>query len=320
MTAAGGDLLTPPTPLEGKKSPAVSIVIPVLNAAEYLPALLEAIGSQSLPAEEVILVDSGSGDGTKKIAASRNEVRLLEMDGFTHGKSRNLGASEAKGEVVVFMTQDALPLDSRWLEGLLGPLDDPRNGAAYSRQVPREGATPMEQFFLLTRFPGEGRVQRKGRGAGELTLEDVFFSNVSSAARKAILERFPFDEALIMSEDQKFSKDLIEEGFSVVYAPESVVRHSHAYSLTDVFRRYFDSVHSLDEIFPSHTMGTSAAMGFSYLRKEFRHIASRHPKWLPYYFLYTLSKTMGTVAGHWAPWIPRPVLRRISLHGYHWDR
>jgi len=298
----------------------VSIVIPVLNVAEYLPALLKAIGSQDLPVVEIILVDSGSRDGSKKIASSRKEVRLLEIDGFTHGKSRNLGASEAKGEIVVFMSQDALPRDSRWLEELIRPLGDPRTGASYSRQVPRDGASPMEQFFLLTRFPGEGRVQKKDPGAGELTLEDVFFSNVSSAARKETLERFPFDEELIMSEDQKFSKDLLEDGLTVVYTPESVVIHSHAYSLTDVFRRYFDSVHSLDEIFPSHTMGTSASMGFSYLGEELRHIAGLHPKWIPYYFLYALSKTMGTVAGHCAPWIPRPVLRRISLHNYHWNR
>ena len=71
----------------------------------------------------------------------------------------------------------------------------------------------------------------------------------------------PFDEDLIMSEDQQFSRDVIAAGHAVVYQPQSVVVHSHNYSLATCFRRYFDSVYSLTLIFPSHGVGTSASMG-----------------------------------------------------------
>jgi rhamnosyltransferase len=175
------------------------------------------------------------------------------------------------------------------------------------------------RFFLSTRFPGEGRVQKRAPGAGELTLEDVFFSNVSSAARKKTLERFPFDEELIMSEDQKFSKDLLEDGLTVAYVPESVVIHSHAYSLTDVFRIFRQRpLPGRDIPLPHH--GDERRDGICLSRQGMAAHRRPPPEVDPLHFLYTVAKTMGTVAGHCAPWLPRPVLRRISLHSYHWNR
>ncbi len=298
----------------------VSIVLPTLNAEAYLPALLKAAFSQRLEPKEILVVDSGSTDGTLRIAATHERVRVVPIEDFSHGKARNIGAAAAGGEIVAYLSQDALPRNELWLSELVNPLGQERVAASYSRQIPRENASPMEQFFLLNRFPEEGVLREKPPGGGELGLEQVFFSNVSSAVKKEVLERFPFDEDLIMSEDQQLSRDLLDGGYAVVYAPQSVVIHSHDYSLTDVFRRYLDSVYSLQEIFSGHDMQASAAVGLSYLLKECRYIFGHHPKWIPYYILYTMAKSLGTLTGHWAGHIPRPVLKRISLHGSHWER
>jgi rhamnosyltransferase len=109
-------------------------------------------------------------------------------------------------------------------------------------------------------------------------------------------------------------------GRAVAYVPSSVVVHSHEYTLRDVFRRYFDSVYSLTVIFPRHDLGTSAAMGLKYLWGESACIFRGHPRWIPYYLLYTLAKTAGTVAGHFVNYMPARLLRRLSLHAYHWSR
>ena len=85
-------------------------------------------------------------------------------------------------------------------------------------------------------------------------------SNVSAAARRDILLRFPFDEDLIMSEDQQFARDVMKAGYTVVYQPASVVLHSHRYSFVQAFQRYFDSVYSLIQIFKRHNLGTSAGL------------------------------------------------------------
>ena len=296
-----------------------SVVIPVLNAADLLPRLLASIRSQKPAApDEIILVDSRSADDTAAIARAYPEVKLIPIDAFSHGRARNLGARAAAGEIVVLLTQDALPRDDQWLFNLLAPFADGRVGAAYSRQVPREDAPPTEKFFLDYHFPAGAALRRGKKSPGPLGFEDVFFSNVSAAIRRSLLLKYPFDETLIMSEDQQFARDLLSAGWAVAYRPESVVIHSHSYSLSGAFRRYFDSVYSLTAIFPGHNMGKSASIGLRYLRREAAFIARNYPLYLPYYFLYTLAKTAGTVCGHFAERLPKSVLKKLSLHSYHW--
>ena len=301
--------------------PQVSVVIPVLNAAAYLPALLEALANQKpCPPQEIILVDSLSTDRTRSIGRAHPQVRIVPIAHFSHGAARNLGTREAEGEIIVLLSQDALPQDDNWLAALLAALADPQVAAVYSRQVPRPGAPPTEEFFLNYHFPADKPARRVKKSAAELALPDVFFSNVSAAIRRELLQRYPFDETLIMSEDQLMAKTLIEAGYAVVYEPRSVVLHSHRYSLKIAFRRYFDSVYSMTVIFPRHNLWTSVAMGWRYLRQELAFIWRRYPRYFPYYILYTLAKTAGTLAGHCARRLPRRLLKKLSLHSYHWDK
>jgi hypothetical protein len=137
-----------------------------------------------------------------------------------------------------------------------------------------------------------------------LTFEEVFFSNVSSAVRRSILVKYPFDETLIMSEDQQLSRDLQNAGLAIVYASNSVVIYSHNYTLNAVFKRYFDSVFSLTEIFPKHGIGTSTLIGVKYLQKEFVYVIRCYPTKLGYYAVYTIAKTAGTILGHFAKKCP----------------
>ena len=300
--------------------PQVSVVIPTLNAAPFLPRLLEAIFSQEPHAPaEVVLVDSLSTDATREIAAKDPRVRVVPIADFTHGRSRNLGARAARGEVVVLMTQDAEPADRRWLAALLDPFADPQVVATYSRQVPRDDANPMERYFLNDRFPPGPPVKRVRTGVGPLMLKDVFFSNVSAAILRETLLAHPFEEDLIMSEDQQFSRDVIAAGAAVVYQPASVVIHSHNYSLTTCFRRYFDSVYSLTLIFPRHGLGTTTSLGAKYFAAELWYMIRRHPLSLPHYVAYNLAKISGALAAHFVDALPRRVVRALSLHRYHWD-
>ena len=295
-------------------------MIPVLNAADYLPKLLDALFSQKpVTPDEVILVDSQSTDATREIALSYPNVKVIPITQFSHGRARNLGAQQANGDIIIILSQDALPKDDTWLALLLAPFSDERVAAVYSRQIPRPDAPPTECFFMQYHFPPGKPVRRVKRDNSALTLEDVFFSNVSAAVRRSLLLRYPFDETLIMSEDQQFARDLINAGYVVVYEPGSAVIHSHRYTLKTAFQRYFDSVYSLTVIFPRHGVGTSAAMGLRYLGKEVRYILRHHPFYFPYYCLYTLTKTAGALASHFADKMPKVILKKLSLHSDYWN-
>ncbi len=302
-------------------APAVSVVIPIINAAPYLPALLDRLAAQQpAPPAEIILVDSGSTDDSRAIASARANVRIVPIENFSHGRARNLGIQTAGGDIVVLLTQDALPQDNQWLAALLAPLADPAVAAVFSRQVPRPDAPPTENFFLNYHFPpGAPRRWQADAQTAPAFGRTVFFSNVSAAIRRSCLPAHPFDETLIMSEDQQLARDLLAAGHAIVYQPASVVVHSHRYSLNLAFRRYFDSVYSLTQIFPEHDMQASASLGLRYLRQETWFIIRRHPWYLPYYILYTMAKTAGTIAGHYAGRMPRKLARFCSLHRYHWD-
>lgn len=298
----------------------VSVVVPVKNAAAFLPTLFARWSAQKpRPPDEVILVDSQSEDGTRELAESFG-ARVIPIEQFSHGRARNLGVREARGDVVVLMTQDAVPANEEWLMRLLKPLADPRVAAVYSRQIPRDDANPMERYFLLTHFPPAPALRREKRDGAEPSLRNVFFSNVSGAVRRNLLLQHPFDESLIMSEDQQLSRDLIEAGYAVVYEPASVVIHSHNYTLSVCVKRYFDSVYSLTKIFPSHDVGTSVSMGWKYVWGEMLYVLRHAPLWLPYYGLYTASKTLGTLLAHVGDRLPYWLLKRVSLHSYHWEQ
>ena len=300
----------------------VSVVIPTLNAGPYLADVLTAIGRQKpCPPDEVIIIDSHSTDNTREIAKGFPGTRIETITNFSHGRARNMGAEMAGGELVVLMTQDAAPYDDHWLCNLLEPFSTPEVAAAFSRQIPRPEANPMEQFFLATHFPSGDPVYMRRNGHEDLVFQrDVFFSNVGSTVRRSVLLQYPFDEELIMSEDQQFARDVILAGMSVVYVPASVVVHSHDYSFGSAVGRYFDSVFSLRQIFPKHSLGLSARMGFGYLRREAREMAVHDPAVLPRYAGYVLAKTLGTVLGHVAERLPRRFARRISMHKSWWDR
>lgn len=300
----------------------IAVIIPVLNAARYLPGLLAVLHRQRpRPPDAIILVDSGSTDGTAALVDSQPDVTLLPLGApFTHGGARNRGVTAAAdAETVVLMTQDAMPSNDGWLAALLAPLADEKVGAVYSRQVPRPGTNPMERFFLEFRFPdAPAPVTRKVQGR-RLTMDDIFFSNVSAAIRRSLLAQYPFDERLIMSEDQRFIKTIMEAGWSVAYQPASVVVHSHNYSLAGTFRRYFDSVCAFRQIFPDHTFGSSSSVGTNYIRHELGYVARHAWWWLPYYFCYNAAKALATLAAHNAQRLPRRLARRLSLNRAYWE-
>lgn len=126
--------------------PDVSVVIPTYNAGPEFEAVLEAISRQRAGFEfEILLVDSGSSDGTVELAR-RFCARIMSLPKaeFNHGRTRNRAISEARGEFVAMIVQDAVPADALWLEGLVENLvGDEAVAGTYSRQVPRPDCNPF---------------------------------------------------------------------------------------------------------------------------------------------------------------------------------
>ena len=123
----------------------IEVIIPTYNAARYWPALSAGIRAQNLKPARVIVIDSASKDGTAELARNDGfEVLEITPQQFNHGGTRQMGADyAADAGILIYLTQDAAPYGENAFANLVKAFDDPEIGAAYGRQLPREGASPI---------------------------------------------------------------------------------------------------------------------------------------------------------------------------------
>ena len=279
----------------------ISIVIPVKNGGDDLRRCLDGIATQRVEDDvEVVVVDSGSTDGSDALAEAHGaHVHRIPPEEFNHGATRNLGVSLARGDVLVFTSQDAFPGSPDWLALLTAPLRDTEVGGVYGRQVAHEGANPPERFFLDFLYGERARTQTVSSPA-ELSMETTLFSNANAAIRREVFERFRFVDDINMSEDQEWSQRVLLAGYAIVYEPRAAVRHSHAYTLRTAFRRFYESGLSARRAYAPGGGGllVVARTGVAYVRAELRWLR-RHGllRWVPYALLYEGAKAAGLVAG-----------------------
>lgn len=299
----------------------VSCVLPTLNAEGYASALGRALAIQTHPVHELIVIDSSSDDGTVAAyqAIGARVVQIRRQD-FNHGAVRNQGAGLATGEVLVFLTQDALPSHPEWLARLLRPLGDGTASASFSRQLPEPGSSPLARYAREANYPAEGRVV-SAVDVPRLGIKAVFFSNSCSAIRASVFaELGGFPTGMIMNEDMLFAAKLLQHGHAIAYAADSVVVHSHDYSLPQTFRRYFDIGVVLRQ-------AQSELAGYGLQREGLGYAAGLvrwllregHALWLPVAFAESGLKWIGVQLGKRYPALPPTWRKALSMHKGYWS-
>ncbi|MDO9464617.1 MAG: glycosyltransferase [bacterium] len=221
----------------------VSIIILTKNAEENIFDTLTTVFKQrtSFPFE-VMVIDDSSTDKTVEIIKKFSKVTLIQIkpEEFGHGKTRNLGASLASGQYLVFLNGDAIPKDEYWLSSLIGNFkNNDKVAGVYSRHLPRENCHLYMKLDLFNGMPPIKMIkQLKNVSKDEINLfinDLIQFSTVSCAIKKRIWEKEPFDERLVLAEDQDWSKKMLEEGYTIIYEPSSMVFHSHNYTPMEFF-------------------------------------------------------------------------------------
>ncbi|MEW6569626.1 MAG: glycosyltransferase [Nitrospirota bacterium] len=280
----------------------MSVIIPTLNASSTIGKLLSVLLDQDID-KQIIVVDSSSEDGTVEIVRKFGvEVIVIPRKAFDHGGTRNMASLKAKGDILVFMTQDALPVGKTSLRKLITPLVDPVIAATFGRHIPRNDASPLETFARQFNYPEEGCV----KGAREIErfgIKTFFLSNVFSSFRRGpFLKVGMFPEGVRANEDMLMTAKLIIDGFKVAYVPEAMVIHSHRSSLLWQFKRYFNIGSSLKNCrwildYARHP----EAEGMRMVKEQMRFVIKQHQyKWIPYILLESLAKYLGFRIGIFA--------------------
>jgi rhamnosyltransferase len=220
----------------------ITIIVPTYNASKCLPSLLTRLESQTIKNYELIVVDSSSSDNTVDIAQShRANVITIPHSEFDHGGTRTLAAMEAKGDILVYLTQDALPYDEYAVENIIKPFaDDRKIGAAFGRQLPYPEASVFAEHLRLFNYPDTSytRVLDDKKKYG---IKTAFLSDSFAAYRKSILKEIGyFKSGLPFGEDTCTGAKILLKGHKIAYVAEARVLHSHNYTVWQDFKRYFD--------------------------------------------------------------------------------
>ena len=242
----------------------ITIIIPTKNAGAEFRDTLDAIRRQTRE-PEVLVVDSGSSDGTVELARQFGARTIsIPPESFNHGETRNLGIREGTGRFCVMLVQDAVPVGETWLENLIAPFSDERVVGVTGRHTPRPESDLVGRWQVEFRnsFLGDKlRVQEMDSWENFLTLslEErlrlVSFDNVCSALRRDFWEKCPF-QPLPFAEDLDWGVRAMAAGYKLVYNPSIRVLHSHTRPAAYHLRRSYVSgrvVPKLLHVPPSYT-------------------------------------------------------------------
>jgi rhamnosyltransferase len=222
--------------------PLVSIIMRSFNEAWALSDTLPALRAQEYRNWELIVIDSGSKDGSTEMIHRFAPAHFLRIEPHEYNPSRvmNHGMRLAGSEFGIFLNADATPQGSHWLRPLVEGLQDPHTAAVFSRQIPRPGCQAVFACDYERCF-GPNR---------ESKSYDHYFSMVSSGIRKDVWARRGFNPSLQYSEDDEYTRWCRSRGFQITYLPDSVVMHSHNYTAEQAWKRSFGEGHALAAICP----------------------------------------------------------------------
>ncbi len=300
----------------------VDVAIPVYKPTKEFRSVLKRLLNQTLPPEKILLVNTEKDlfDETLIAGLDRIEVRHIPKDQFDHGGTRHMAAELLDSELILFMTQDALPKGEHLIEYLADAFDEEQVCAAYARQIPRPDCSELERFARSFNYPQESRV-KTAEDLPQLGVKTFFCSNVCAMYRRSAYEEYGgFERHTIFNEDMIFAGKLIYAGKAVAYCAKAEVIHSHDYTAREQFHRNFDlgvSQAEHPEIFsavPSEEEGTAL------VRKSAQHLrAIGRPELLFSLFWTSGWKYLGYLLGKNYRRLPKFFVRACSMNKSYWE-
>ncbi len=220
----------------------IDVVIPVYKPGGELRAILERLEKQTVKPARILLVNTERAFFDESLIEGIPDVEVVHIrkEEFDHGGTRHMAAQMCAGEFLLFMTQDALPLDAHLIEKLLEPFEREQVGVSYARQLPSRDCGALERYARGFNYGAESRI-KTAEDLPELGIKTFFCSNVCAMYRKSAYdEQGGFVRHTIFNEDMIFAAKLIENGWAIAYCADARVIHSHNYSSAQQFHRNFD--------------------------------------------------------------------------------
>jgi rhamnosyltransferase len=299
----------------------VGVVIPTRNGGERWREVVASLQAQRSSFDRILVIDSCSSDATAEVAEKAGfEVDRIRSSDFDHGATRSYGLRKTNCDIVVFLTQDAIP-DDHALSTLVSAFDDESVAIAFGRQFPHDDASPIARHARLFNYGKEsytyGLDDRSAHG-----IKTVFASDAFSACRTSYFEAAGgFPQHTVFAEDMYFTARALLSGYRVRYVAEATCRHSHNYTPVQEFRRYFDTgVFHRKEAWIPETFGRAGGEGRRFILSELSFLwRNRNLCRIPVALVNDLFKILGYGAGLHYGKIPRKLILCFTACKSYWD-
>lgn len=298
----------------------VSLIIPTYNAEPYISDLLQILQKQTIDFE-FIVIDSSSTDNTVSLLRPHaDNIIIIPKTEFDHGGTRTKAAKVASGEILIFLTQDALPSSANTLVVLCEMILSKEAVAVYGRQLPYEHTNIFGRHLRHFNY-SDTSYSRNIEDKEEYGIKTAFFSDSFSAYRKDILEEVEwFKDGLIVGEDMHVISKILMAEHTIAYNADACVYHSHTYTLIEDFKRYFDTgvFHAKESWIPT-LFGKAEGEAKRYLLSELSYLIEHHAYVrIPEFFLRNGLKYIGYKLGQNYKSIPDFIVKRLSMHRTWW--
>ena len=300
----------------------VDVIIPAYHPGKEFATLIKRLEKQSVPIHRIIVMNTEESMWNKEWEKLSDvmEIHHLAKSEFDHGGTRAQAAELSDADVMVFMTQDAMPADRELLAELLKALEQDENiAAAYARQLPNAECSFVERYTRAFNYPDRSVVKTK-KDMDQYGIKTFFCSNVCAAYKKDIYQKQGgFVRRTIFNEDMIYAGGLIQAGYGIAYAAEAKVIHSHNYNCMQQFHRNFDlgvSQAEHPEIFEGVP---SEGEGMRLVKKTLSHLVRSGKIWLiPGFVMQCAGKYAGYLAGKNFRRLPKKFVLWCTMSPNYW--
>ncbi|MDD3174727.1 MAG: glycosyltransferase [Herbinix sp.] len=301
----------------------VDVIIPTYRSDEKLNKLLTMLYRQTVKPNRVIILHTEEFPGQEQplpdISESNITVLPIDIKSFDHGGTRKYGASISDSDIIMFMTQDAVPADELLIEKLLEPYEDPWVAASYARQMPEEKVDFIERYIRHFNYPNISSVKAL-EDIDKMGIKTFFCSDVCATYRNSIYKKLGgFVDKTIFNEDMIMAAGMIRADYRIAYAAEAKVIHSHNYSYIQQFTRNFDLGVSHNQYIEVFYGVKSESEGIKLVKSAIQYLIKKKKYHLiPDLIISSGFKFMGYQLGLRYDILPKDLVKRCSMNKTYW--
>lgn len=299
----------------------IDVIIPTYKPDEKLDKNLRMLRRQTVSPDKILLINTEESLFHSKEFEKlpQGELIHIKKSEFDHGGTRNMAAAKCDGDIIVLLTQDAIPADEHLIEKLIEPFQDEEVCAAYGRQMADWKDNPVEAYTRTFNYPKESRIKSK-EDLPVLGIKTFFCSNVCAAYRKSVYDAMGgFPLHTIFNEDMIFASRLIQADKKIAYVADAKVWHWHNYTAKEQLKRNFDLAVSQVDHGGLFCEVKSESEGIRLVKQTLMHFIKRGKiTYVPHIILQSGAKYIGYKLGQNYKKLPKWLILKISLNPSYW--